>query len=273
LEAPLSTPLGKYVSGDKVKAFASSAYGKSNVAVVASGASSSDLTKWVGEFFTSGSAGSVLSGPGATKYFGGESRIPLGGSTSSIVIAFPGSSAYASGSNAYKPEVSVLATLLGGHSSIKWSPGFNLLSKVAAAHPGVSISTTAPSYSDSGLLAITIEGPATSVAKAAKEAVAALKSVASGDVSKELLTKAVALSKFDTLEASETSEAQLLNTGISLLTGGKTLEVADVVKQVGSVSSQAVSKIAKTLLDGKASVAAVGDISALPWAEELGLKV
>jgi ubiquinol-cytochrome c reductase core subunit 2 len=265
------TPLGKYVSAPKIAAFSKKAYAKSNIAVVSVGTSSEELSKWTGEFFADVPAGSALTST-ASKYYGGEVRLAHSASNSSIVIAFPGSSS-APGSSSYKPETSVLAALLGGDSTIKWSPGFSLLSKVEAANPGVTISTSPLSYSDSGLLAITLNGPSEILAKAAKDVVAALKTVSSGDISKELLTKAVALAKFQSIDAEDTAEAQILSAGIHILAGGKTLDQGAVTKDIGSVTASTVSKSLKTLLDGKASVAVVGDLYALPWAEELGLKV
>jgi ubiquinol-cytochrome c reductase core subunit 2 len=43
-----STPVTKYLSEESVKTFSSAAYAKSNIAVVANGASHTDLSKWVG---------------------------------------------------------------------------------------------------------------------------------------------------------------------------------------------------------------------------------
>lgn len=124
-----STPLSKYLNEESIAQFASDAYVKPNIAIVANGASQSDLTKSVGQFFTGVSgAGKAVSGD-ATKYYGGEERIAHG-SGNSYVIAFPGSSSFTAGGS-YKPEIAVLAALLGGKSSIKWTPGFSLLAKAS----------------------------------------------------------------------------------------------------------------------------------------------
>ncbi|SPQ20584.1 d9fc39d4-5d9a-44ab-9d22-047791dae0d7 [Thermothielavioides terrestris] len=272
LGAPLyptpSTPISSYLNEHSVAAFAEAAYSKSNIAVIADGASQAGLSKWIEPFFQAVPAQSPSPlNTAASKYYGGEQRIArLGGN--SVVIAFPGA---ALGAN--QPEIAVLVGLLGGESTIKWSPGFSLLSKAAAAAPGASAKAINFAYSDAGLLAIQINGQAKAVRKAAEESVKALKSVAEGGVSKENLVKAIAKAKFNLLSASEASGTGLVLTGSSLIHGGQPLQVAESVKALEGVTADKLKTAAKTLLEGKASVAAVGDLHVLPFAEELGLRV
>jgi ubiquinol-cytochrome c reductase core subunit 2 len=248
------------------------------------------LSKWVREFF-----GDVpvkpnhdLSTP-ATQYYGGEERISHTSATNAYVIAFPGSSSFTAGSS-YKPEIAVLAALLGGKSAIKWSPGFSLLAKAAASSPGANISTTHAAYSDAGLLTINFSGSAEAIRGASVEVVKALKGVAEGSISKEDFTKAVARAKYASLEEGQNIEAGLVATGAGLVQGGKPFQFEEVSKAIESVSQENLKAVslslstsvfthtnmiqaAKALLEGKASVAAVGDLYLLPFAEELGLKV
>jgi len=267
-----STPLTKYLNEDSIAQFAASAYAKPNIAVVANGASQADLSKWVGEFFKEvpASSPSAISSE-ATKYYGGEERIAHD-SGNSLVIAFPGSSSFTAGGS-YKPEIAVLAALLGGKSSIKWSPGFSLLSKAASSFPGASAATTHFAYSDAGLLTIQFSGSAQAIRSASAEAIKALKSVSSGSISKEDFTKAVALAKYRALEEGQNIEAGLVATGAGLVHGGKPFQIDEVGKSVESVTADKLKLAAKALLDGKATVSAVGDLYVLPYAEEIGLKV
>ncbi|CZT12066.1 probable cytochrome b-c1 complex subunit 2, mitochondrial precursor [Rhynchosporium graminicola] len=266
-----STPLSKYLSEESIADFSESAYAKSNFAVVANGAGQNDLTKWVGEFFKqSKSSASALSGD-VTKYYGGEERIAHN-SGNSYVIAFPGSSSFTAGGS-YKPEIAVLAALLGGKSSIKWSPGFSLLSKAVSSFPGASVATSHLAYSDAGLLTIQFSGSASAIRGASAEAVKAIKSIAEGSVSKEDFTKAVALAKYRALEEGQNIEAGLVVTGAGLVHGGKAFQIDEVGKSVESVTADKLKSAAKALLEGKATVSAVGDLYVLPYAEELGLKV
>ena len=239
LGAPLypssSTPFSKYLSGDSIAQFAGSAYAKPNIAIVANGASQADLSKWVGEFFKElpGSSSTTLSS-NATKYYGGEERIAHD-SGNSLVIAFPGSSSFTAGSS-YKPEIAVLAALLGGKSSIKWSPGFSLLSKAASSFPGCSATTTHFAYSDAGLLTIQFGGSAQAIRHASADAIKALKSISDGSINKEDITKAVALAKYRALEEGQNIEAGLVSTGAGLVHGGKPFQIDEVGKSVESVT-------------------------------------
>ncbi|KAI9823328.1 MAG: ubiquinol-cytochrome c reductase core subunit 1 [Thelocarpon impressellum] len=266
-----STPFSKYLHPDTVADFASVAYAKPNIAVVANGASQANLSKWVGEFFTDAPSTSSKLQSAPSKYHGGEERIAHDAGNA-MIIGFPGSSSFTAGGS-YKPEIAVLATLLGGESSIKWSTGFSLLAKAAASHPGAHVSTSHAAYSDAGLLQITLTGSAKDIRGASVEAVKALKKVAAGDIAKEEITKAVALAKFRALDAGQTIEAGLELTGAGLVQAGKAFQMDEIAKGIDGVSLEHVKKITKSLLDGKATVSTVGDLYLLPFAEEIGLTV
>ena len=241
-----STPLGAYLNEHSVAGFSGAAYTKPNIAVVADGVSQSAAAKWIEPFFKgvpSSSASQLQLHTAATKYYGGEQRTPQSGSKSALVIAFPG---YTLASD--KPEAAVLNALLGGQSTIKWSPGFTLLSKAAAAAPGASVSSSNFGYTDAGLLAIQISGPATQVRKAAEEAVKALKSVAETPVSKENLTKAIAKAKFDLLSANELSGTGLVAAGTRIIHGNNTFQVADALKSYESVTADKLKAVSSSLL-------------------------
>ncbi|KAH0565620.1 hypothetical protein GP486_000978 [Trichoglossum hirsutum] len=267
------TPSARYLTEEAISTYSTVAYTKPNIAVVANGANLVELSKWTGEFFkdypTSGEAKKLDST--TSKYFGGEERISHD-SGNSMVIAFPGSSSFTTG-NTYKPEIAILAALLGGQSSIKWSSGFSLLSKAIPGQLGVAVSTTHVSYSDAGLLCVALNGGANGIRAASAEVAKALESVAAGKVSKEDISKAVALAKFRALEAEQEITYRLELTGSGLIHGGNPFQMNEVAKSIESVSVEQVAKAAKDLLAGKAAVSAVGDLHVLPFAEEIGLKV
>jgi len=267
-----TTPMTKYLDADTIAAFSEAAYAKGNIAVVANGANHSEFAKWVGEFFTETSNGSAdikLSSP-PTKYFGGEERIAHD-SANVMVLAFPGSSSFTSGSS-YKPEISVLAALLGGESSIKWSPGFSLLSKAASDYQHAHVSTQNAAYSDAGLFYVTITGNPSHIAKASKNVVDTLKKIAAGEVSGEDIKKATALAKFRALEAGQTTQAGLEATGSGLIGGGKPYQIDEIGQTIEKVGQDKVKAAAKSLLDSRATVSTVGDLYQLPFAEEIGLR-
>lgn len=266
-----SSPITKYLDAQGIADFSDTAYAKSNIAVVANGASHSEFSKWVGEFFTdTGSSSTKLSSP-ASEYHGGEERIAHD-SANVMILGFPGSSSFTAGSS-FKPEISVLAALLGGESSIKWSPGFSLLSKAASDYQHAHVSTQNAAYSDAGLFYVTITGNPEHIAKASKNVVDTLKKIAAGEVAEEDIKKATALAKYRALEAGQNTDTGLEATGNGLIGGGKAYQIEELGSAIERVSPDKVKSAAKSLLDSRASVSTVGDLFVLPFAEEIGLKI
>lgn len=240
-----STPLSKYLNVRDLKLWSQAAYAKPNIAVVANGASHEDLSKWVGQFFADAPSSHPSKVPKIeyppTKYYGGEERIAHD-SGNTMILAFPGSSSFTSGGS-YKPEISVLAALLGGQSSIKWTQGFTLLAKASAEFPQAHITTSHAAYSDAGLLYVTLTGNARHIRDAAKAVVNTIKAIGAGDVSKEDIRKAVALAKFRALEAGQNVDAGLESTGAGLVQGGKAFQIDEVAKSIDGVSDEQVKKV------------------------------
>jgi ubiquinol-cytochrome c reductase core subunit 2 len=242
LGAPLIPASLKYVNEESIAAFANSAYAKPNIAVVANGANQAELAKWVGEFFKDVPGSSQISlSSEPTKYFGGEERIAHN-SGNSLVIGFPGSSSFTTGGS-YKPEIAVLAALLGGQSTIKWTPGFSLLAKASSSFLGASTTTTNYAYSDAGLLTIQFTGSAEAVRGASTEVIKALKSISTGSISKEDFTKAVARAKYNALEEGQNSEAALVSTGAALIHGGKAFQIDEIAKSIEAVSADKLKSV------------------------------
>lgn len=274
LGAPLnptsSTPFKRYLNADVLAGYAASAYSKPNFAIVANGVEDGALNKWVGEFFTDVPAQAATEIKSEqTKYYGGEERIAHAGGNA-VVLGFTGSSS-ATGSF-YKPELSVLASLLGGESSIKWSPGFSLLAKAAQETPLMHISTKSNIYTDAGLLTISLNGTAKDIRASAPKVVDALKSAAQS-ISAEDFQKAKALAKFKELEYGASTAGGIELTGAGLVRDGKAYQIEQVASAIDGVTVEKVQQAAKEALENRASVSTVGDLYALPYAEEMGLKV
>lgn len=246
-----STPVGAYLNESSVASFAQAAYNKANIAVVADGATQAGLTKWIEPMFKSvpatGSSQLTLNAA-PSKYFGGEQRSSRVGQNA-YVIAFPGSSLADA-----KPEISVLTALLGGESSISWTPGFTLLSKAVAAAPHARAHASNLAYSDAGLLTLQISGPAGAVKTATKESVKALKSIANGSATKEDLTKAIAKAKFDLLSARDVSGSGLVAAGTNLVQGGKAVQAAEAVKALESVTADKLKTVSTLMFYPDANI-------------------
>jgi ubiquinol-cytochrome c reductase core subunit 2 len=261
--------IGKYTNEHTVADFAAAAFQKQNIAIVADGASSATLGKWAGEFFEElafPAADKLALKQTKTTYRGGEQRVSHAHGNA-ITIAFPGASY-----DAPKPELAVLAALLGGQSSIKWATGSSLLAK-ATASTGATVSTVHIPYTDAGLFTISISGPASAVREAAQHPAKVLKSIAEGSIGKEDLNKAIAKARFDALDASLLRDTTVTLAGTGLVHSGKVLEAADFINGVESVTPEKIKAAAKAFLDARATVAVVGDLFALPYAEEIGFKV
>ncbi|KAL2810227.1 Metalloenzyme, LuxS/M16 peptidase-like protein [Aspergillus granulosus] len=274
LNASAHVPYEKNLSAEAIAEFAKNAYAKANIALVGSGISSSELSRWAGDFFkavpSTGSAQYQLKSHEKSTYFGGEQRISSKAGNA-VVIALPGSSAL--GTQGFNPSAHVLAALLGGESSIKWTPGFSLLGQATQGFSQVRASTKNVGYSDAGLLTITLTGKADQLAAAGKSAVDALKKIAAGEVSAESFKKAAALAKFGALESAQTLEASLELTGNALINNTKPYQINEVAQALDSATEAKVKEFAKSVLESKASVAAVGDLAELPYASDLGLTV
>lgn len=241
--ATSSSPFKKYLDADAVSDFSDAAYARDNIAVVANGADHQEFAKWVKEFFQDTKTGSsvyqIRNEP--SKYYGGEERIAHA-SGNAMILAFPGSSSFTSGQS-FKPEISVLAALLGGESSIKWSPGFSLLSKAAADFPHAHVSTHNLAYSDAGLLTVTITGTSSDIAKASRSVVDTLKSIAAGNVSNEDITKATALARFRALSEGQQTEAGIEATGMGLITNSQAYQIDDLGQRIAKVSAEQVKSV------------------------------
>ncbi|KAI9724697.1 MAG: ubiquinol-cytochrome c reductase core subunit 1 [Chrysothrix sp. TS-e1954] len=275
-----STPLHKYLSHDAIGAYSSLAYTKPTVALVANGVEHSELKKWTGEYFNDlrqhpAPGVPPFLGQEQSQYFGGEERIAHSNGNT-VVLAFPGSSSLTGGF--YKPEVAVLAALLGGQSTIKWSPGFSLLAKAAHKQQGagIDVDTDSHIYSDAGLLTITIHSKhyPGSVRDVAADAVSILKGIADGSGLEEKdFKRAVATARFKELEHGQLPQAGLELTGAGMVQSGKPYQLDESAEKIGKVEMSGVKKAAQDMLQFKACVSSVGDLFHLPYGDELGLKV
>lgn len=289
-----SVPITKYLHEDDLRAFSRAAYAKPNFAVVANGANHDELEKWIGEFFVDSPAAPPKDLPPIetkpTRYYGGEERIAHDGGNN-MILAFPGSGAYTGGH--YNPAIAVLSSLLGGQSYIKWSPGFSLLARATRAQTQAHVSTRNLSYSDAGLLTISLGGNARHIREASEAIVEILKAISGGDIAKDDIKKAVAYAKFRTLSAGENTSTGLEMTGAGLVQSGKPSQLDGIADAIDGVTEESVKKVrpicipanqsiarltqksqaAAALLEGKATVSTVGDLFVLPFAEEIGLHV
>lgn len=257
-----STPSKRYLNEEYIASFADAVYTKPEIALVAEGAAQESLAKWVPQFFkdvqASSQSGQKFTAE-ASKYHGGEQRTSHPGGNA-MVIAFPGS-AYTSP----KPEISVLAALLGGQSTIKYTPGYSLLSKSTADVSGLQVNATNIPYSDAGLLTIQLSGPAASVRKGAEATVKALESVANGSVNKEDVTKAIANAKFNALDTTQLREPTLHLVGSGVVNTGKAYEPASLVQGIENVTAEKLKTVSTMICSNDPYTNVMTRLPRLSW--------
>lgn len=84
------------------------------------------------------------------------------------------------------------------------------------------------------------------------------------------MQRAIAKAKFEAAVALESRETVRDVVGSALLGGGQGVKsVEEVHKQLESVQASAVSAAAEKALKGKATTVAIGDVHALPYADDV----
>ncbi|KAJ3342772.1 ubiquinol-cytochrome c reductase core subunit 1 [Entophlyctis luteolus] len=249
-----------------LQAFASANFTADNIAVVGSGVAHDELEALVNKAFEGFSvpttASKTISSP---TFYGGESRI-AGTGPSHLAIGFKG--AAFTNSQAYATQL-VLRALLDGTPRLKWgstSSGAGLLA--SAVTPGTAVSAFSESYTDAGIFGIHIKGDAASILLAGKQSIAALKAAAGGPASAAAHARAQKAAIVDA-ESTLTRDELVADIGRQVLASKQFLSSAEIAQAVAKVSADDVSKAAQAALASKAAVVAYGDLSKLPYADEL----
>lgn len=181
------------ITAEDVQAYASSVFGKGNVAILGTGIDSATLAKLVEKSAASASSGAAPSAP-ESKYFGGETRFEAHSGPQTVFIGF-------GTTGASSAELAVLASHLSPAPSTKWGQGTSPIS--ASVPAGTHVQTVLLPYSDATLFGLLVQGPTPAAVKeAATASVKALKD-ATGSLKAEDLKKAVAKAKFAAASAAE----------------------------------------------------------------------
>ncbi|WVO15094.1 hypothetical protein L204_102738 [Cryptococcus depauperatus] len=253
------------VTIDGVKNYGDASFAKSNLAVVGTGISTEALAKAVESAFGSGtsSSGSKLSTP-QSAYFGGEARVALdihapATSTPTVILAY-GTSSPATA------DLKVLKHLLGGETSVKWTPGVSPLSKAADKLPGASAKAFLLPYSDAALFGVILSAPTSAQTKILAQEVASIIKNAGAEFKEDEVKRAVAKATFEDATSTETLTG-LVNAVAPAALAGSAIKATSF----SGVSTSSVAKAAANLLKSKPTVVGVGNLSVLPYADELGL--
>ncbi|WFD35378.1 ubiquinol-cytochrome c reductase core subunit 1 [Malassezia cuniculi] len=256
------------IAVETVREFAKTVYNSGNIAVVGSGISHEALESLVGSAFGAVPAGSAPSAP-ATKYFGGDLRTALvdaHGHPQPVSHFFVG---YEGAPRSKSAVLSVLESLLGGVSSIKWSHGQTPLGALSTQVAGAKAHAFNSSLSDSGIFGLHVTAPHSKAGEAVKASVAALDRIAQGSVASEEVAGAIARAKFAAAAALESSsESAHAVLGAELLDGA-VVPVAEKIAALEAVNGSQLSAAAGELLKSKATTVALGNLEQLPYGDEL----
>jgi len=256
-----------HLTQDDIKAFAKDVFSKSNISVFGSGISQNLLNKLVEKAFASLPQASTTAAATATKYFGGDSRVSSA-SHGALQTAFIGYGA----SSAPSADLQVLAAHLSSNPHIKWSEGTTSPFGAGSALPhGVRIQSVFLPYSDAALLGFLVQAPTTEGVHAAGKSVVAAIQGAKKSLKPEQLKSAVAKAKFTAANALESRHGQVQFVSQQLLAGASNVSIESALASIDKVSTSSLASAATNLTKAKPVYVAVGDVHALPYADELGL--
>jgi len=242
---------------DDIKAFAASAFSTGNIAVLGTGIDQERLSKLVekslGKIPSSSSATAA-----STKYYGGETRVESSNPLQTVFIGFGTTGAPSN-------DLAALASHIAPEPHVKWSKGISQISEATPA--GTTVQTVYLPYSDATLMGVLVQGRnAADVKTAAQAAVKALKS----QVNETDAKRAIAKAKFRAASELDSRDSIVSILG-SKVFSGVDASVENAVSSFDAVTSSSISSAASTLLKAKPTYVVVGDIAALPYADELGL--
>lgn len=253
---------------DDVKSFASKAFTRSNLAIVASGLSHEQVEALIAQNFADVPAGESLLPPPA-QYYGGDHRAPISDAHGHPLPQDHFFLAFEAGSHSNPAAVAVLQALLGGESSVKWSHGITPLARINQQVDGANVRSFNTISQGTGLVGLHVAAPQGKVTDAAKMAVQALQNVASGAPAAEDFNRAVANAKFSAAMRHEGARHVAHEALSAALLSNGTTSLEEKLSIIENVQASDVSSLAESLLKSKPTTTGLGSLKQLPYAEEL----
>jgi len=245
-----------------MKEFVAKHFTAGRAAVVGLGIPHATLTKYAD--LVTLEAGSGAGSP-ASKYAGGEMRKETGGKLAYVAIAGD-----APGAVNVKDAVAnlLLQRIFGTGSKVKRGTGMGKLSQAAAAATSAehAVAGIGQMYSDAGLLGGMIVSEAASAGKVVDAVVATLRS---SKVTEEEVAKAKKNLLTDIYSIHEVSSNRVEDIGAQILLAGDVVPEEKVQDLVAGVNLADVNAAAAKLSNAKLSLAAVGNLSTVPYLDTL----
>lgn len=257
--------IGNFAASD-LQSWCEGHYTEGRLALVGVGVDLATLEA-LGQQFQLREPSTAVGGASPAAFLGGEVREDRAGDLSYVALALPGPS------NGDKSLLAgeVLKFLLGAGSSIKRSQYSGTLGAAArgASDAPHAVASVSASYSDAGLIGFTAVAPSSEIDKVTKAAASKMQEVLSKPVSEADVTKAKASLKCH-LSSQLSQSDNLLNwIGEQAMSGGQLLTVDAVLAMVDAVTAADVNAAAKSMLSGKAAMAAVGNVENVPYLDQL----
>lgn len=200
-----------------------------------------------------------------SQYYGGELRKRAKG------LAYIAVAAQGAGINQKEAlAFGILQHALGAGPKVKYgaNPGSTLSKAVADAAAGhvATVSALNAAHEDSGLIGLVISCEPKVAGQVTEAAVKALRA---GSVSEEAVKRGKAGLKAAILSSAESARALTEDIGQQALLTGSAENALTLAAAVDAVSSSDVSSAARKVASGKLSMAALGDISNVPYLDQL----
>lgn len=255
-------------SPENLENFVKSHYVSGNVVVAGVGVNQDELVKFASKMhFSQGSA--PATDASKAKYYGGELRVETRNKLVHAAIVTEGTSL----SSDNLLTTSLLGVALGTSPLVQYSSGVatSKLNKAisAATKSDFAASYLNAMYSDTGLFGVQVVANSQEIGKVLKAVVGAM-----GQLTKTGLTDQELQTAKRKLKA---SLRLFYDDGATMLEGlaAEALIVGDVTsldaldKSIDAISLDAINKVAKKIINGKPTLAAVGDLSNTPYLDEL----
>ncbi|XP_029672165.1 cytochrome b-c1 complex subunit 2, mitochondrial [Formica exsecta] len=253
--------LGK-INTESLQHFVNTWFTGCNCAVVATGVPLSDISQFASNL-------KVCSGDNAAetaKYHGGEIRKERSSELSTVAVAVE-----AAGLNKEKDALAyaILQRAVCSGPRVKWGSSVSPLQREissAASTDQFAIASFNASYSDSGLFGFVLSSVPNCVDSITKAAAAYLRSPQLSDAD---IARGKTTLKAEILYAANNEPALLENLGQQAILKNRVYQPSALVAEVEKVTASDVKSVAGKLCSGKLSLAAIGDLSNVPYVDEL----
>nr|KAG5713605.1 hypothetical protein BaRGS_024653 [Batillaria attramentaria] len=257
--------IGKYNS-EQLLHYMKTYYSTGRVALVGVGVDHDELVAQAQRFHPFSSAAIAAD---KAKYSGGELRVDTGGDLTYAAFAVEGPSL--AGKDLL--HAAVLQNVMGMGPSIKYSLGSatsRLTQAAAQATPApFAISCINANYTDGGLFGFFAVTQPSEMEKVLRAAFNQFAEVTKTGLEEKHVAVAKQQLKSQIGMYLETNESQLQDLGEQALGSDQVLTATELFKYVDQINTSDVTAVAKKLVNGKPSMAAVGNLTRTPYLDDL----